>query len=149
MILDAFSNFHYYLTLHPLFPMVSEFIAAHDCATMEAGKFAIGRGITLSINEYVTKPSDEKKAEYHRKYIDVQLLLSGCEMFGYCDRTLSEDRIPYDGEKDAGFAAGDLDFCTLPAGFFAVFFPHDLHMPGVCVKGAAGMVKKAVFKVPV
>jgi YhcH/YjgK/YiaL family protein len=148
MIIDALLNIHFYLPIHPLFSVVAEFIATHDLVAMEPGKDAIGRGITISINEYATKSPETKKAEYHQKYIDIQVLLSGIETFGYCNRTLSNDSIPYDDGTDVGFATADLDFCKFPAGFFTVFFPHDLHMPGVFAGHSAGMVKKAVFKVP-
>ena len=35
------------------------------------------------------------------------------------------------------------------AGTFAIFFPHDAHMPGLCVDGAPVDVKKIVMKVRV
>jgi YhcH/YjgK/YiaL family protein len=149
MILDLIAQLHQYKGIHPLFSYVAEFIETHSLSTFEKSKTEIGRGIRLSIDEYTTKPVEEKKAEYHRKYIDLQIILSGCERFGYADISRCTEKIPYDSEKEAGFVTGILDFCTLYEGSFAIFFPNDVHMPGVKMESGAAGVKKAVFKIPV
>jgi biofilm protein TabA len=128
---------------------VCEFADGHNLLDFEKSKTEIGRGVKLIIDEYTTKPETEKKAEYHRKYIDLQLMLSGTERFGYADLSRCTDKIPYDAEKEAGFVNGILDFCTLHTGSFALFYPNDVHMPGVQMADGPGSVKKAVFKIPV
>lgn len=149
MIIDLFSLHQRYFPIHPLFPYVCEFAGTHDLAGFETSKTVIGRGVKLIIDEYTTKPREEKRAEYHRKYIDVQLVLTGAERFGYADLSRCSERIAYDTDKEAGFVNGSLDFCTLHTGSFAVFFPNDVHMPGVQMQEGSGKVKKAVFKIPV
>lgn len=149
MIIDLFSQRRRYFPLHPLLSYVCDFAETHDLAGFETSKTEIGRGVKLIIDEYTTKPQEEKKAEYHRKYIDLQLMLSGVERFGYADLSRCSEKIPYDAEKEAGFVNGSLDFCTLHAGNFAVFFPNDVHMPGVQKPEGSCIVKKAVFKIPV
>jgi len=148
MILDTLEKFSLYLPVHPLFPLVSEFMTAHQPASLETGRTVIGRGITLSIDEYLTKPAEEKRAEFHVKYIDIQIVLSGIERAGIGARGTASVIEPYDPLKDVGFSDGALDFVMLTPAKFIVFFPHDLHKPGVLLDEPVP-VKKAVFKIPV
>jgi YhcH/YjgK/YiaL family protein len=149
MILDSTAQLHRYNGIHPLFSYVAEFIETHTLSTFEKSKTEIGRGVRLIIDEYTTKPAEEKKAEYHRKYIDMQIILSGCERCGYAELSRCAEKIPYDSEKEAGYVTAILEFFTLYEGSFAIFFPNDVHMPGVRMERDVAGVKKAVFKIPV
>ena len=52
----------------------------------------------------------------------------------------------YDEERDIQFFAGTGDLFKIE-GMFAVFFPHDAHMPSLAVQGAGEqVVKKMVIK---
>ena len=43
---------------------------------------------------------------------------------------------PYDADRDVAFFSGPGDFLTLDAGTFAIFAPHDVHMPCVAAGGS-------------
>ncbi len=148
MILDSLSNFHRYVTVHRLFPLVSEFIHSRSLLDLDTGKISLGNGITAAINEYATKSPEEKFIKCHRKFIDVQVMLSGAERIGFANRQQCAVLSPYDEENDVEKLTGPADFFTLRENDFAIFFPHDAHMPGLISAGGAGKVLKMVVKVP-
>lgn len=149
MILDSLSNLRLYRTVHPLLPVVSEFIFGHDCGELEPGKISLGHGITVGTNEYFTTAPESCRLECHRKFVDLQLVLSGVEEIGYACSGNCSPLTPYDREKDVEFFTGIMNRITLQPGLFALFFPQDAHMPGL-VSGAAGCsVRKMVAKIPV
>lgn len=70
--------------------------------------------------------------EAHRRYIDVQYIVRGCERMG-C--TFLRDDVPvhqpYDAQKDIIFFDTHGDLVTVPAGSFTIFMPHDIHAPSL------------------
>ncbi|MHB8088995.1 MAG: YhcH/YjgK/YiaL family protein, partial [Anaerolineaceae bacterium] len=91
-----------------------------------------------------TKPLAEGKWEAHRRYLDVQYMLSGCERIDFAllhTMKLGE----YNAEKDFQAMSGSGSTLNLVEGSFAVFFPQDAHMPGLAV-GKPEWVKKVVVK---
>ncbi len=54
----------------------------------------------------------------------------------------------YNEQNDITFFEGERSFTKVEAGMFAIFFPNDLHMPGINV-GDSEFVKKIVIKVKV
>jgi YhcH/YjgK/YiaL family protein len=53
---------------------------------------------------------------------------------------------PYKEENDIVFFTGDKSFTKVSEGMFAIFFPEDVHMPGIST-GKISDVKKLVIKV--
>ena len=85
-----------------------------------------------------------KRQEYHRLYADLQIDLTGGEGWGYETDPGSEVE-PYQpdiGKKDSE----DAVFGTLGEGRFVLFFPGELHRPGVEMPGC-DHVRKAVVKI--
>ena len=96
------------------------------------------------MQSYDSKPADACKIEAHRKYIDIQCVLKGRELFGVADlstQTLYEDKFE---EKDVAFYHGDVDLLTLRDGDFVIVFPEDAHRPQ---QGDGSRVEKVVVKV--
>ncbi|MFA7256252.1 MAG: YhcH/YjgK/YiaL family protein [Kiritimatiellales bacterium] len=119
----------------------------------ETGKRLIqGNDLYIGVNCYETKPRADAKLETHRKYIDIQVLLSGMEeieIFPKNELTVSE---PYNPEKDAEFYRHPEKThakITLNPGQFIVFFPHDAHMPCLMTDKIPQLVKKVVVKISV
>jgi YhcH/YjgK/YiaL family protein len=85
--------------------------------------------------------------EAHRKYIDIQYVISGIDEMGWksladCGLTSRE----YDKDKDVVFFKdAPVEWVKVRAGSFAVFFPQDAHAPLV----GDGEIHKAVVKVAV
>ncbi|HPR82648.1 MAG TPA: YhcH/YjgK/YiaL family protein [Pontiellaceae bacterium] len=151
MILDRIEN-------RSLYPFGTAWKAAFDflkTLTPDStdGKHLVqGNELTVAINTYTTKARAAAKLETHRKYVDIQLLLSGSEVievFPKAGLTVSEPYIP---ERDVEFyqvPAGAPARMTLVPGEFLVFFPDDAHMPCVMAGNSPEPVKKVVVKIAV
>lgn len=149
MIFDSLDNLGRYTGVQSGLADVQAFIATTNLTTLTAGKHPINdHGAYASVNEYTTKSVEESFVESHRKYIDVQIIAWGEEKIGITHKQFCLEQ-PYDEGKDLQKLTGRVDFITLVPGFFAVFFPHDAHEPGVTSGTAAVAVKKIVFKIPV
>lgn len=150
MIIDLLSNAHLYHNQGPLFRKAFEYLARTDFSKVEKGKYELeGDKLFAIVNEYDTISPDNEQMESHKKYIDIQYIVSGAERIGH---DFLKDQTPskvYDPEKDFMlWAEKPSFFSVLQQGMFAVFFPHDLHMPNIMMEGPSP-VKKVVIKVSV
>ncbi|WP_371298064.1 YhcH/YjgK/YiaL family protein [Paraeggerthella sp.] len=128
-----------------------EFLSRDDLAALPLGRVDIdGDDVFANVQEYETVPAPDKRMEAHRRYYDVQFVVSGEELIQYA---------PLEGMIEIGSFDEDSDFgvygtppgCSsivLRAGQIAVFAPEDGHKPG-CSFGAAKHVRKIVVKVRV
>jgi YhcH/YjgK/YiaL family protein len=149
MILDSFDNFDKYLCLHYGFRDAAGFISRQDLAELPSGKYEIdANGILASVSEYETKAISQCFIECHLKYIDIQIILFGREKIGVCNKKDCMEG-DYDDNKDFQKLRGDVSFINLTPGMFAIFFPHDGHMPQAQYADKPETVKKVVIKVPV
>lgn len=110
-----------------------------------------GNGFYAMLQEYITRPEDSGRWEAHKKYIDIQYVLSGEERTGYANIESLGKLQEANREKDFYFyeSAESIDWLTVRAGEFVIFFPADGHMPSLNVSGEGKTVKKVVFKVEV
>jgi len=149
MIVDVLSNLNNYSNLSRHLKAVSKCFSTIEPSTLTNGKHDIGSsGVYALVNEYFTRPASECCIECHKKYFDIQIVAAGQERIGYSPRSLCTTAGEYDPEKDFQKLDGPLDWITLRPGLFALFFPHDGHMPGVRCSEAAELVRKIVVKVP-
>ncbi|MBL7214390.1 MAG: YhcH/YjgK/YiaL family protein [Phycisphaerae bacterium] len=113
------------------------------------GKYEVqGEDIFYVVDEYDTKPVDEGRLEIHRKYMDLQYIVSGCECIAVAPLEGLVEQVPYNGEKDLAFydAAPSMSRLILKAGMFAIFWPNEPHMPCRIVEKSE-RVKKIVVKI--
>lgn len=88
--------------------------------------------------------------ESHRSYIDVQVVFEGEEWMELIDLNRASVRHAYDPERDLLiYADAPGSLLRVNAGDAAVFFPSDIHMPGLCGTSGPGLVRKTVIKIPV
>jgi len=110
-----------------------------------------GDRVFALVQRYHTMALDSPTFEFHRKYIDVQFIVSGEEIIGWAPLegiTITE---AYDAEKDICFgisAKGSWTRAYLEAGQLAVLWPEDGHAPKL-VGCAPSLVMKIVVKVAV
>lgn len=109
-----------------------------------------GDEMYASIMALEAKSLEEQVAEKHETYIDVHYLIEGEETIGWSP--LQEGALPtkpYDAEGEFALYAPSPDeiLLSLKPGMFVVFFPHDIHRPGMGQPGAK--IKKAVIKIHV
>lgn len=129
-----------------------EYLRKTDFSKMEDQKHLLdGEKMFLVLSSYETKPADQRKAECHRIYIDVQYLISGREKIGFGSEGRNNQILEeYSPQIDAAFykIVDDEKWLELHNGDYAVFFPKDIHRPG-CSSGESCSVRKAVVKIAV
>jgi YhcH/YjgK/YiaL family protein len=148
MILDELAAAHRYHGLNPLFREGFAFLARTDLESLDSGRHElVGDRLFALVNRDPGRGRAGARLEAHRKYIDIQYLVSGTEEIGWrptrlCQQ-LSED---YDEARDIMFFADEpLTWIALPPGKFMIFYPDDAHAP----LAASGLNTKVVLKVAV
>lgn len=150
MILCPVKEFRRYVSLHPLFPAVADFLERTDLAALPEGRTYL-RGDDLYVShspQARTRPAAEAPLESHRAYIDVQVVLEGTDTIGWAPlEACREITAPYDPAKDIlFFREAPRCHVQLQPGQLAVFFPEDAHAPLI---GQGEVVRKSVVKVAV
>jgi YhcH/YjgK/YiaL family protein len=150
MIIDTLKNASLYHCLGAKFIKAFEYLQQTDFTTVAKGKYEIdGMTVFAIVNEYDTIDTAGEQMESHKKYIDVQYIVSGEERIGHDFLQGQTPSQVYDEEKDFMlFGETPSFFSRLEAGMFAIFFPTDLHMPNIKVKDPLP-VKKIVIKISV
>ena len=150
MIYDVFENIDLYCQKGTALHRALCFARDFDSSQEDGRKEIDGDDIFAIAMSYETKAAADLVFESHKKYIDIQVLLAGKELF---DVTLDTDlkvKTAYSGENDAAlWEAPDL-YTELPLvpGRFAVLYPQDIHRP--CrIWDASMAVRKLVVKVRV
>jgi YhcH/YjgK/YiaL family protein len=127
------------------------FLKNSDLSRLEVKRYDIdGDNLYAPISEYLTKNEDDAKFEAHQKYIDLQYVISGIELMGIAPMSQKKEVItPYDSAKDVEFltVTSSVNIKATPDKFF-IFFPSDIHRPGVKV-GENSQVRKVVIKVKI
>lgn len=132
--------------LHPAFKQIFDYIKSHDMLQVVPGKIDIaGDYAWISVAEAAMREIPDADIEIHKAYIDIQVLLSGKESFGWkATRDLKTEKTAYIPESDIAFYSDKADlFFTLSPGEFVIFFPEDGHAP--CI--GEGKIKKLVAKI--
>ncbi len=152
MIYDKLENLSKYAGAFPGAQRVARFLAECAKAVPETGKHEIdGKKLFANVQKYAPKTFSADKLEYHRDFIDIQLLLKGEETLYYSPLDGLETVMAYSKEKDCGFcrlaspAAGTA--VALRPGNFVLLFPEEGHLPGV--GDPAAEVVKVVVKIAV
>jgi YhcH/YjgK/YiaL family protein len=121
--------------------------------TLNPDSLAIGRynlsgdDLYAMVSEYVSKNEEDAKFEAHRKYADIQYVISGEEKIGLEPLNESGISVPYNEAKDVAFYnIASKNFRMANQKVFFVFFPQDAHCPGVKISENR-KVKKLVIKV--
>ncbi len=147
MIIDHLDNVKHYRNLSERLKKGLEFLEEIDFDTIEPGKYNIeGDEVYAMVSEYETKTPENAKVEAHERYIDIQYVVKGEEMMGYAPLEDQDIKTPYNPEKDVVFFNTDYDKILLKEGMFGIFFPTDIHAPGL-MTDSPKPVKKVVVKV--
>lgn len=149
MIVDNIKNCEMYYKLNKGFEKAFDFIKKAVRENLPIGKYEIdGNEVYALIQEYKTKLKEEGKFEGHRKYIDIQYIISGIEKIDVIDISKLESNIEYNEEKDIEFYKDNSKTgnVVLEEGEYAIFYPTDIHKPGMVFDSITD-VKKIVVKV--
>lgn len=149
MIIDKIENANLYYGINERITKALKFLETEDLLNINEGRYEIAvDDVYALLNNYDTKNSDDCNLEAHRKFIDVQYVVSGSELMGYVPLKEQKPLKEYDGEKDFILYKDDPSFVKLDESMFAILFPGELHMPGIMINNPA-KVKKVVIKVRV
>ncbi|MBS3946379.1 MAG: YhcH/YjgK/YiaL family protein [Melioribacter sp.] len=147
MIFDQLKNTELYFQINNRFRKAFDYLKSNDFNNIEPGKYEIdGEDIYAIVQQYDTKPMSSGKWEAHKKYIDIQFMVSGKEKMGYSHKNKMIVTHEYNSDKDALYLKGEGNFLVAEAGYFAIFFPTDVHMPCIAIN-LSTPVKKVVIKV--
>lgn len=131
--------------------MAFKFLKTNDLSKLELKRYDIdGENLYAMVSEYLSKNEETTNFEAHRKYIDIQYVISGKEIMNIAPLTTKKEVVtPYDMTKDIEFLTVDKisKFSATPSNFF-IFFPTDAHRPGL-KDGVNSNVRKIVIKVKV
>ena len=150
MIFDKAQNMAQYYEGAPLLEKCAVFIRKFEAQNLPDGAYEIdGERVFANIQSYRTGPqTPESRFEAHKKYIDVQYIVSGIEKIRWAklgDLTQVEER--YSKGQDIAFYTGDSRFdFVLTKGTFLMLYPQDAHMPGISDEKDVN-VRKIVFKI--
>lgn len=149
MIIDNRENLQRYAPLHPLFEPAFGFLLREDLANLPPGRNEISEehGLFAVVANKSGIDETPLRLEAHRKYIDIQYVLSGEHEIGWLPLNECKAAVaPYEADRDIIFFEDAPRFSiALPRGHFAVLFPEDAHAPAA----VDGMIHKVVVKVPV
>ena len=149
MIIDRLENAAIYASLCERMAKGLEYLRNTDFRGLEDGRHEIeGDEIYAMVMGYKTEPAGEGVWEAHRRYTDIQYMVSGAERMGYANLSDLSVKDAYDENKDALFLEGVGSFFVVREGAFAVFGPEDAHMPGMALAQPES-VRKVVVKVRV
>ena len=145
MICDTLQHLTRYKGLCKNLDTAIDYLPSHDPASLPLGRTEVdGENVFINVMDANLQPMEGSHPEYHRLYADLQLDLTGGEGWGYETEPGTEVK-PY--SPDIGFKdSPDAVTGTLGGGRFVLFFPGELHKPGVAQPDCRN-VRKAVVKI--
>jgi biofilm protein TabA len=123
------------------------FLKNHDLSKLPPGKYPIdGDNVYASVTEDPTKDYDKSAWESHRKYVDLQYVISGQEKIGVSPVANVKVTEPYNENKDVAHYSGPGKIYDARPGTFFLFFPGTAHRPNITT-GGNKTDKKIVIKI--
>jgi biofilm protein TabA len=129
-----------------------DFLRRTDLLDLPDGNVPVdGKRVFAILQRYRTAHFDAPKFEYHRKYIDLQYIVSGEEIIGWAPAAGMTASFDYDEGQDICFGLmepGKWSPVRVVAGQLAVLWPEDGHAPRLATERVC-LVRKIVVKVAV
>ena len=145
MIIDGIENISKYNTI--ISENVINFIKTLSPST-PCGRYEIDKKSYANVDEYEPKPYENCKFEAHKKFIDIQMVLSGCEDLEYTLVKGLDISEKYDENRDVMFFENSESDCVhLTPYKFAYINTYEAHKPQI--KTSSSNVKKVVIKIKV
>jgi biofilm protein TabA len=146
MITDKLNQSEKYYDMHSAFKKAFTFLRENDLSKLAVGRHEIdGDKLFCLISQGTGKTRTEAKLEAHRKYIDIQYIISGTDEMGWkpIAKCINIDTEYSEATDIVFFKDNPQTWKKVPAGSFAIFFPQDAHAPMV----SNSEIRKAVIKV--
>ena len=148
MILDSLENSHLYTCLGHGFADAFAFLRQPNLETLPVQTHEIhSKRLFAIVSRGPGRRREDAKLEIHRKYIDIQFVISGTDTMGWAPlASCSHPASSYDKGKDIRFFSDDPEsWVKVQPGRFVIFFPDDAHLPAI----SSGEIHKVVVKVAV
>ena len=147
MILDTLEHADKYAALNAGLQKGFSFLQRPDLTRLSDGKYEIdGDAVFAMVNHTSGRRVDEGQLEGHRKYIDIQYIISGQKSMGWKPANGLTVSVDYDSEKDLLFFEEEpQSIVPVPPGNMVIFFPEDAHLPLI----GDGPIHKVIIKVAV
>lgn len=145
MIIDQIERANSYAYLGEGFEKAMRFLYDHRNGDLELGRYEISEDDYALVQTYETKPIEECQFEAHKRYIDVQYMISGAEAISWA-LTDHLHQADYDEQKDFIRLEGKGDIFPLTAGNFFILFPSDAHQPKIMLEKSE-QIRKIVLKI--
>ncbi|HBG26094.1 MAG: hypothetical protein A2Y10_00440 [Planctomycetes bacterium GWF2_41_51] len=151
MIVDKIENAKLYSSISPRIAKALEVLAAKEISKSPDGKNEVdGTNLYYLVQRYTTKPRNEGQMEAHKKYIDIQFVVDGCESIFVEDISICRIASAYNETDEAAMYDLPQKFSEIfmTKGTFCILFPQDGHLP--CRTAVSeSKVHKIVFKVAI
>jgi len=152
MLVSDLDHIDHQIDLTPGLRKAFAFLRADSFHSLPDGRVEIdGDRVFALIQRYETIAVDTPRFECHRKYIDIQFIVSGEEIIDWVPLEWMTITEAYDADKDVSFGIATKGTWTrayMEAGQLAVLWPEDGHAPKL-VGCAPSSVMKIVVKVAV
>lgn len=148
MILDTLDCSDRWLAMHPGFAKAIGFLHQAFATPPAPGKHVLEPDrLWIIVEQGHGRSRAKAPLEFHRRFIDIQLVLAGEEGMGWAHLTDEFARdVAFDRDRDIGFLSDPpRTWFQMHPGEFTIFFPQDAHAP----LAGDGPVLKAVAKVAV
>jgi len=148
VILDRLEEIDRYASLCSGFSKAFKFLNETKLEELDLGRHEIDeKRVYAIVFQGAAQPREEAKLEAHRKYIDIQVVLSGTDEMGWKNKkTCEKPEGGYDPESDVEFFTDPPDtWIDVKPDAFAIFFPRDAHAPAI----GSGELHKVIVKVAV
>ncbi|MCX8957816.1 YhcH/YjgK/YiaL family protein [Erwinia psidii] len=124
----------------------------HSLAALRAqddGRFQpTGESWFYTISVAQTAVADTRHTEFHRQYLDIQIVLEGTETINFSCADARQQQATETKPDLFIVAHPQLPHSVqLAAGDFVIFYPGEAHQ-ALCAIGKPATVRKAVFKIP-
>lgn len=126
------------------------FLLETDLEKIPVGQINLGQGYYVNVDSYQTQQFGSRKYESHRKYIDIQYIVSGQENVFVAPIEKLKLYKNYNASKDIVFYSNEFqgEKICLHRGEIVIFYPKDGHMPCIA-ETYPQQVKKIVIKIPI
>jgi YhcH/YjgK/YiaL family protein len=143
MIADRLEQAGRYRGLHPMLDRGLEALQrlAADPPAQDGRVELEGEDLYASFSSYEAGEPSGKPFEVHRRYVDIQAVLSGREVLFWAPLEGLVERRAYSPQEDVAFyedPPGGGVGLPLEPGAFVVLFPEDAHKPGCRAQPATG-----------
>ena len=103
MLIDSFDYIACYKGLHPNLDTAIDWLNSHTLDALENGRTIIdGENVFVNVMDADLRDAEGAAFEYHRRYADLQIDLSGGEHWGWASEGRPEGE--FSTESDVGFA---------------------------------------------